>query len=78
MIIGWDSKTDTFFISDMTEPEAGALQGAIYTVIKGVTSGGLFLGVSKLESPAEYFKFLYNVQDGLLKGHKMKQKLRGK
>lgn len=75
MDIGWNSNTDTFFISGLTEPEAGALQGTIASLLEGLGEGVVVLGEGRL-GKAEHLTFLCHLQSGLLRGHEIRQKIK--
>lgn len=74
MQIGWDSKTDSFFITDLTDAEAGALQGTIGDTFSFVKKGKIVLGFSPLGNE-EYLKFLYNLQEGLFIAKRIKTQI---
>lgn len=76
MIIGWDSKTDTFFVSGLNEQEAEALQGTIGSVFEHLRANSISVGICRL-TDEQYMTLLFDLQKGLYDSHKLRQKLRG-
>lgn len=75
MQIGWDSRTDTFFVSGLTDEEAGALQGTIAS-----TYQNLALGEATVEGPTRlgdegYKEFLNDLQAGLYKAKLIRESM---
>ena len=73
MFVGWDSKTDSFFISGLTDLEAGVLQGSLVSLLENVRNKKMLFSGTEQKSPAECEKLIFEIQNALWKAKQLKE-----